>query len=390
MTVEHTVSTPKTARVRVTYGSQAPRTPTTLLRFTKSPAHTSLGKGSLTTPKRAISHHEEATSSDDEDEALPQPKKRLVQTSLQLSTCRLTATKTKSHVAMDKMFPEILGTRDIPDRLFVTRSTAVARNQQAKVVGGGPKKEQTFLDFGQRPLATEPCAECGMAYQRGREEDEALHTRFHRNWLRQQARLLSWTKIVSSKDEEPVESVALPNQLIGKHGGDQQANAMATIHIVDGRGASKRELQRALEILNIANDHLGAVHVGVADMALRQRKIFLYVSPRSQVLGCILAEMISSARRVVSTGASSMSSAAAIECAGDPCRAVCGISRVWVAPSARRCGVATQMIAAVCRRFIYGCAIDPALVAFTQPTLDGRALAEHVFGRKDFLAYVED
>ncbi|KAJ2036287.1 hypothetical protein IW146_005107 [Coemansia sp. RSA 922] len=384
MTVEHTVSTPKTARVRVTYGSQAPKTPTTPLRFIKSPVHT-VGKGSLTAPKRAITHHEEAASSDDEDEDLPQPKKRLVQTSLQLSTCRLTATKAKHHVAMDKMFPEILGTCDTSDRLFGTKSTTVSRNQQAVVEG--PRKEQTFLDFGQKPLATEPCAECGMAYQRGREEDEALHTRFHRNWLRQQTRLLSWTKVASSKDEDPAESVALPSQLIEKHGDHQ---AMATIHIVDVRGATKRELQRALEILNIANDHLGAVHVGVADMALRQRKIFLYVSPRSQVLGCILAEMISSARRVVSSGDSSMPSTAAIECAGDPCQAVCGISRVWVAPSARRCGVATQMIAAVCKRFVYGCAIDPALVAFTQPTLDGRALAEHVFGRKDFLAYVED
>ncbi|KAJ2235487.1 hypothetical protein GGI13_008584, partial [Coemansia sp. RSA 455] len=292
MTVEHIVSTPKTAHVRVTYGSQAPKTPTTPLRFIKSPVHT-VGKGSLTTPKRAITHHEEATSSDDEDEDLPQPKKRLVQTSLQLSTCRLTTTKTKHHIAMDKMFPEILGTRDTSDRLFGTKSTTVSRNQQAVVEG--PKKEQTFLDFGQKPLATEPCAECGMAYQRGREEDEALHTRFHRNWLRQQTRLLLWTKVASSKDEEPAESVALPSQLIEKHGDHQ---AMATIHIVDFRGATKRELQRALEILNIANDHLGAVHVDVADMALRQRKIFLYVSPRSQVLGCILAEMISSARRV--------------------------------------------------------------------------------------------
>ncbi|KAJ2829477.1 hypothetical protein FBU31_002687 [Coemansia sp. 'formosensis'] len=379
MTVEHIVSTPKTARVRVTYGSQPPKTPS---RSIKSPTHTSLGKGS-TTPKRAPEHREEAASSDDSDEDLPQPKKRLVQTSLQLGTCRLTATKAKSHAAMDRMFPEILGTRDVPERLCGAKSSTLTRNQQVKVEG--PKKEQTFLDFGQKPLATEPCAECGMAYQRGREEDEALHSRFHRNWLRQQTRLLSWTKVVSAKDEESVESVELPSRLIGKYG-DQ---ATANIHIVDGRGAPKRELQRALEILNIANDHLGAVHVGVADMALRQRKIFLYVSPRSQVLGCILAEMISSARRVLSTSDSSVSSAA-IKCAESSCRAVCGISRVWVAPSARRCGVATQMIAAVCKRFVYGCAIDPELVAFTQPTLDGCALAEHVFGRKDFLAYTED
>ncbi|KAJ2889697.1 hypothetical protein IWW38_004554, partial [Coemansia aciculifera] len=295
-------------------------------------------------------------------------------TSLQLSACRLTVTKSKGNAATNRMFPAI----------SCARTTLGPRGQQSRVaVAEGPKKEQTFLVLGQKPLATEPCAECGMTYQRGREEDEALHTRFHRNWLRKQTRLFSWTRNPSTKDDESVESVALPSQLCEKPDGEhQQAKAMATIHIVDGQRAPKRELQRALEILNVANDHLGAVHVSVADMALRQRKIFLYVSPpRGLVLGCILAEMISGARRVAPLAA---------ECVGDSCRAVCGISRVWVAPSARRYGVATQMIEAVCKRFVYGCAIDPDLVAFTQPTSDGRALAERVFGRKDFLAYTEE
>ncbi|KAJ2349008.1 hypothetical protein GGH91_001069 [Coemansia sp. RSA 2671] len=387
MTVEHTVSTPKAARARVTYGSQPPKTPTTPRRSLKSPVQTPRSKGSLTTPKRSLAHHEETASSSDEDEVLPRTKKRLVQTLLQPSTCQLTAARAKCHTAMGRMFPELLGINNAPNRLPDTKASSIGRSLPTRILVEGPRKEQTFLDFGQKPLATKPCPECGMAYQRGREEDEALHTRFHRNWQRQQTRLLSWTKSVSTKDEESAESVELPSQLLEKRGDIQQTKATATIHIFDPRGASKRELQRALEVLNVANDHLGAVHVSAADMAQRQRKIFLYVSPRSQVLGCVLAEMISSARRVVSTGTSP---ATAIECAGDPCQAVCGISRVWVAPSARRCGVATQLIKIVCKRFVYGCAIDPELVAFTQPTSDGRALAEHVFGRKDFLAYAED
>ncbi|KAJ2449092.1 hypothetical protein GGF42_004883 [Coemansia sp. RSA 2424] len=384
------MSTPKAARVRVTYGSQLPKTPTTPLRPVSSHVHTVQERDSLKlgTPKRASTYRDEPDSSteDEDGEARsPPPKKRLVQTSLQLSASRLTVTKYKGNAAMDRMFPEILG----------AKTGSASRVLQGKVTAvEGPKKEQMFLDFGQRPLASEPCAECGMTYQRGREEDEALHTRFHRNWLRRQMRLLSWSKNTQTKDEESAESVALPSQLVEKHGGDQhQGKAVATIHVVDGQGAAKRELQRALEILNIANDHLGAVHVSVADMALRQRRIFLYVSPRGQVLGCVLAEMISSARRVAPISASLLQGAAAdaaIGCEGDPCRAVCGISRVWVTPDARRCGVASQMIEAVCKRFIYGCAIDKALVAFTQPTSDGRALAEHVFGRKDFLAYIEE
>ncbi|KAJ2468384.1 hypothetical protein GGI02_003715 [Coemansia sp. RSA 2322] len=424
MTDENSAYTPKAARVRVTYGSQPPKSSPAYMRANRSPVHLSSSKDisslvlnplpciaaaevldagaeaphaktslRLATPKRKNARLGDMSSSEDEDEddrQQQQPKKRLVQTSLQLGTCRKSTGHLNSSVTLDKMFPAINESSSLPSQLAGTKAGTIARKQQPKAaVVGGPRKEQTFLDFGQKPLAPVPCSECGMTYQRGKDEDEALHDKFHRSWLRQEARLLVWLPGLSNGDEGSAETVALPSQLAKLHGVDRPAKAAATatIRVVSSQESSRRELQRALEILNIANEHLGAVRVEVADMALRQRKIFLYTTQRGQVLGCVLAELISSAQRVVPP---SDATSSALDVADDACRAVCGISRVWVVPSARRCGVASQLIDAVHKRFVYGCAIDTASVAFTQPTSDGRALAERVFGRRDFLVYVED
>ncbi|KAI8320756.1 hypothetical protein GQ54DRAFT_262979 [Martensiomyces pterosporus] len=249
---------------------------------------------------------------------------------------------------MEGLFPEIANTNNrISTPAVLPRRSTHAHHKHRREVH---KKEQTFLDFGQRLLEPKPCQQCGMTYQRGRKEDESLHTKFHRAWQRRQTKLLSWAA----------------------------------------------ELQRALDILNVANEHLGAVRLELADLEQRQRKIFLYISPKGQVEGCILAEAIESAWRVVAARGTAPGPAGpennhtTVEHAREPCPAICGINRIWVVPHARRCGVASQMIQAVCKQFVYGCIIDSSSIAFTQPTSDGRALAQRVFKRSDFLVYAED
>ncbi|KAJ1667234.1 hypothetical protein EV178_001484 [Coemansia sp. RSA 1646] len=147
--------------------------------------------------------------------------------------------------------------------------------------------------------------------------------------------------------------------------------------------------ERALTILNIANEHLGAVKLLYEDLLHNERKIMLYISPKGSVEGCILAELIKSARRVA-VEEDTQTAESAVRLLDNEEPAVCGISRIWVAPDARRRGVASQMVDILCQRFVYGCQLSRDSLAFTQPTSDGRSLAERVFGRRDFLVYVEE
>lgn len=58
-----------------------------------------------------------------------------------------------------------------------------------------------------------------------------------------------------------------------------------------------------------------------------------------------------------------------------------GISRIWVAPSWRRHGLALLLLDAVRRHTIYGVVLDRAAIAFSQPTSLGSSLARSYNGR---------
>ncbi|KAJ1722453.1 hypothetical protein LPJ53_003137 [Coemansia erecta] len=333
----------KSAAVRVTYGTPRARPVVPL-----GQPHSA--QPSVHTPaKRRPSTSEPSESSDSEaehsqDNARRRAKKPLVQTTL-LATLTPSATCRR---------PLLLHHPPSQAKRPAEAAAAAAPPPTPRTAETQARREQTFLDFGQKPNAPEPCAQCGMAYQRGRAEDEQLHVRFHRSWARAQRNLLVWG---ADLDVAP-----------DAHG----------ICVVDARTAARRTVLRALEIVNVANEHLGAVRLSLVDLGHRQRKVFLRVAQGGRVEGCVLAECIEGARRLA--GGSP----------GEPAPAACGISRIWVAPDARRTGVASGLVDAVCRGFVYGCPLSLDSLAFTQPTADGRAFARRLFGRDDFLVYAED
>ncbi|KAJ2384915.1 hypothetical protein H4S02_004590 [Coemansia sp. RSA 2611] len=362
--------TPRKNRVRVTYGTPRNRPPNSSTRLNTPEPSSSDGQPSessavserdsphmssklLETPQRS--------GSEEEEDGEPSAKRRLVQASL-------------AFAARPRLRP-------LPKPKHTRHRTAECASD-----AGQRPKTQTFLDFGQRPIAPSPCTDCGMAFQRGRDEDERLHKTYHRAWQQRQARLLVWDIDYAQANDPGFEPVEYPAKL-ASNGNPKEGSlsSMAAVRIVDAHGSSRREIQRALEILNHANEQLGACTLSLADLALGQRKIFLYISPRGRVDGCILAELITGARRV----AVGVDGAAGVSCEADMVPAVCGISRVWVAAHARRSGIASQLLRVVQRRFAYGYHVDIDQIAFTQPTADGRALAERIFKRKDFLVYTE-
>ncbi|KAJ1732496.1 hypothetical protein LPJ72_003395, partial [Coemansia sp. Benny D160-2] len=360
---------------------------------------------------------DDTVNSTEDTQAIHSAKKRLVQTSLFLGS-QLRAVKRPPETNLESgtkqplqaMFPE-LGLPNKPQnsagKLGVGDNWTVPKRKASQILnhhgrasslaaahGDTPcKREQTFLDFGQKPLGLELCQICGMAYQRGKEEDEDLHTRFHRSWQQKQTRLLSWdVESMTAENKSQIEFVPYRKNCGNKSKariGKQQSESMAAIVFVYPQVCSKREVVRALAIINVANEHLGAVKLSCKDLEHSQRKILLYISPDGRVEGCILAEAIQSARRIVVEEETQLvDSAVRLLEDGEP--AACGISRIWVPSTARRCGIASQMIGALCKRFAYGCELSRDMLAFTQPTSEGRALAEASFGRRDFLVYAED
>ncbi|KAJ2654301.1 hypothetical protein IWW48_006188 [Coemansia sp. RSA 1200] len=406
--------------VRVTYGSQK----------AKAPSVSCSALQHADTPKKRhlpVEDRGDGRSDDDGDDnvnvndtddtqAMHSAKKRLVQTSLFLGS-QLRAVKrspethmeSRSKQPLQSMFPELClpnKTQTPAGRLEVGDNWTVPKRKASQVLnhhgrasslaaihGATPcKREQTFLDFGQKPLGLEMCQICGMAYQRGKEEDEDLHTRFHRSWQQKQARLLSWdVASMTAENKSQIEFVPYRKNYErskARHG-KQPSESIAAIIFVYPQVCSKREVVRALAIINLANEHLGAVKLSCEDLNHSQRKILLYISPDGRVEGCILAEAIQSARRIVVEEESQLADSA-VRFLEDEEPATCGISRIWVLSTARRCGIASQMIDALCKRFTYGCELNRDMLAFTQPTSGGRALAEAVFGRRDFLVYTED
>jgi N-acetyltransferase len=78
-----------------------------------------------------------------------------------------------------------------------------------------------------------------------------------------------------------------------------------------------------------------------------------------------------------------------IVCSKDAHEAALGVSRIWVHTDERRKGIATKLIDAARAHHIqkFGRVIPKSLIAFSQPTRDGKHFAVNYFGKKNFLVY---
>ncbi|KAF8899827.1 hypothetical protein CPB84DRAFT_1680939, partial [Gymnopilus junonius] len=128
---------------------------------------------------------------------------------------------------------------------------------------------------------------------------------------------------------------------------------------------------------------------------LKSSKAYLFLLPhetqahRERIVGCIIAQHISTAMEIVLPPLSSKSSdsseilsaipvdtSTGLFCSPTPLPTPMGISRLFVSSSHRRLGIARALLDAAAATFVHGCPLDPALgqVAFTQPTSMGQAV----------------
>ncbi|GLT94790.1 hypothetical protein SLE2022_125130 [Rubroshorea leprosula] len=147
-------------------------------------------------------------------------------------------------------------------------------------------------------------------------------------------------------------------------------------------------------------------------------KIYLFVSSQ-MVVGCLVAEPIKEAFRILSCFVSERCNGAeakkrrsssttlqfgniilqrevvkrapdncsqlpdgnhhgAIICGEDAVPAACGVRAIWVTPSNRRRGIATQLLDAMRKSFCTNFVLSKSQLAFSQPTSAGKALAFNI------------
>eukprot|EP00891_Asterochloris_glomerata_P002517 jgi/Astpho2/2517/e_gw1.00048.124.1_t len=248
------------------------------------------------------------------------------------------------------------------------------------------------------------CKGCGMVYSPGHAADEAQHAQFHKS-LTTGIRCQDW----------PNTRVVLDDRKQGR------------VLLVQP-GDSSAALSKVREVAAMLENQLGLHSVWLLAGTWQVHlclQAFLYVTPASRLVGCVVAEPLSHAYAPTAARRPSDCRQAASSLAfgshapkqlrqghtgsrelplGTSCPprqqweaiarlikdtsrrmpASCGIRAVWTSVESRRQGVATKLLDA-CRSDALP--LDLCIVAFTQPTEAGAKLAASYSGTAAFLVY---
>ncbi|KAG4183840.1 hypothetical protein ERO13_A09G134500v2 [Gossypium hirsutum] len=199
---------------------------------------------------------------------------------------------------------------------------------------------QFHLELGQSDFLLHACSICGVKYSPVDEADERNHSIFHKNF----------TLGVQFKVYLFISSQRIAGCLVAE------------------------PIKEAFEVLSYP--------VGERqDGAIAKRRS----NPSKLQFGEIVLE-----REVIKRAPSEVlheNHTGAILCKKEAVHAVCGIRAIWVTPSNRRKGIATQLLEAVRKSFSNGYVTEKSLLAFSQPSSDGQALASNYIGTRSFLVY---
>ncbi|KAG0076484.1 N-acetyltransferase esco2 [Podila epicladia] len=268
------------------------------------------------------------------------------------------------------------------------------------------------------------CPQCGMPYVRGQPEDEQIHERYHRVTVGgiDYPGYKNEVVVARFSDQELEQSVIPVSSTSSSHYHSASTGLLGESRIVVVSmtdGGSIFEKKKVREVLELVNKELGSVEFDPE--TLEGCKVFLYISGKKKVVGCVVAERIKEGFEIMSSSSSTTSAtgesvtletvsnpgfdpadkaatkdrstrvhhSSAIFCSTVPQPAVCGINRIWVSTLYRRQKVASRLLDAVRDRFIYACKLERKDLAFSQPTGDGKALARQYLGTNKFLVYVE-
>ncbi|CAG8561642.1 2947_t:CDS:2 [Acaulospora morrowiae] len=214
--------------------------------------------------------------------------------------------------------------------------------------------EQLYLDFGQKSFNASTCPECHMSYNRGTIDDEALHAKYH-------------------------QAISYKNEILLQQYPEDNGSRIVMLTFNQSSPFEKRKIR---QILDVIDTELCAVKLN--EEKLDQCKIYLYVTDKKKVVGCVVAETISQAYRVVEDDKGMVLQ---IGTSSDGSAIFC--CRIWVSRKHRRKGIATKLLNNIRTHFIFGCTLKPEDFAFSQPTGDGKAFASRYTKTSEFLVYAE-
>lgn len=229
-------------------------------------------------------------------------------------------------------------------------------------------EDQLIIDAGQKQFGATSCSSCGMVYSADNPEDNFQHTQFHQRFL-EAIKYVGWKKerVVAEFWDGKI-LLVMPDD-------------------------PKYAIKKAEEVRQVADNELGFQQVTLTRPALA--KTYLFVNSERMVVGCLVAEPIRQAFRVLAlpdkekdmTKDDFMERHRAWCCSTVPEHAICGISRIWVFSLARRKSIATRMLDTVRSTFIYGSHLTKEEIAFSDPTPDGKLFATKYSNTPAFLVY---
>ncbi|XP_039201972.1 N-acetyltransferase ESCO2 isoform X1 [Crotalus tigris] len=239
-------------------------------------------------------------------------------------------------------------------------------NKKAKVLSKG-LKDQMIIDAGQKHIGATICKSCGMVYSAANPEDEAHHVQYHQ-------RFIEGIKYTSWKNEHVV------------------AEYWDGKIILILQNDPKYVIKKADDIRKLVDNELGFKHVVQTHPS--QTKTYLFVSNEKKIVGCLIAEPVKQAFRVLSEPATvgsptknSLEHQRAWCCSTKPEKVYCGISRIWVFSLMQRKHIASRLVDVMRQTFLFGCYLSINEIAFSDPTPDGKLFAAKYCQVPNFLVY---
>uniref|UniRef100_K7GHX7 Establishment of sister chromatid cohesion N-acetyltransferase 2 n=1 Tax=Pelodiscus sinensis TaxID=13735 RepID=K7GHX7_PELSI len=228
-------------------------------------------------------------------------------------------------------------------------------------------KDQMIIDAGQKHFGAIICKSCGMIYTAASPEDEAQHIQHHQRFL-EGIRYAGWKKervVAEFWDGKIV--LVLPDD-------------------------PKYAIKKAEDVRELVDNELGFKQTALNCPS--KIKTYFFVSNEKKIIGCLIAEQIKQAFRVLSEpnvpqspNRDILQHHRAWRCSAKPEAAICGVSRIWVFSLMRRRGIARRMVDVVRNTFMYGCYLSTDEIAFSDPTPDGKLFATKYCQTSSFLVY---
>jgi N-acetyltransferase len=211
--------------------------------------------------------------------------------------------------------------------------------------------------------ARRTCAECGMSYIRGGEDD-----RTHATHHARVTRGIPFPKSRSGVDAGTVSWQGGSARLLVTEG--RWDDVHSTVDGVLSASPLTPKMREACKLV-----------LAVSSCPPPNAKRGAKADGRERIVGVVVAQPIKTAMRVLRTGEdvdNKVDSGGGVVCDPTPLPTPLGIHRLFVVPAYRGCGLARAMLDAAAAHTVYGCRFDPTAgeVAFSQPTDSGRAVMQ--------------